>query len=130
MLMIANCLFSLHQGTDSAVALNGLQLSLASVQSWMLSNKLKPNPDKTELLLSGTNDIGANSSLCFLSRFSVSKLTLQNRLAHIVTKSPPFTRSAIQVHSRHWCLIKITCLSSLHACPITAIPFTEITQGK
>ena len=36
---------------DSAAALNGLQSCLASVQSWMLTNKLKLNPDKTEFLL-------------------------------------------------------------------------------
>ena len=33
---------------DSAAALNGLQSCLASVQSWMLMNKPKPNSDKTE----------------------------------------------------------------------------------
>ena len=38
---------------DSAAALNGLQSCLASVQSWMLMNKLKLNPDKTEFLLIG-----------------------------------------------------------------------------
>ena len=35
----------------SAAALNGLQSCLASVQSWMSTNKLKLNPDKTEFLL-------------------------------------------------------------------------------
>ena len=38
---------------DSAVALNSLQSCLASVQSWMATNKLKLNPDKTEFLLNG-----------------------------------------------------------------------------
>ena len=38
---------------DSAAALNGLQSCLASVQSWMSTNKLKLNPDKTECLLIG-----------------------------------------------------------------------------
>ena len=38
---------------NSAAALNGLQSCLASVQSWMSTNKLKPNPDKTEFLLIG-----------------------------------------------------------------------------
>ena len=38
---------------DSAAALNGLQSCLASVQSWMSTNKLKLNPDKTEVLLIG-----------------------------------------------------------------------------
>ena len=36
---------------DSAAALNGLQSCLASVQSWMSTNKQKLNPDKTEFLL-------------------------------------------------------------------------------
>ena len=38
---------------DCAAALNGLQSCLASVQSWMSTNKLKLNPDKTEILLIG-----------------------------------------------------------------------------
>ena len=36
---------------DSAAALYGLQSCLASDQSWMSTNKLKMNPDKTEFLL-------------------------------------------------------------------------------
>ena len=35
---------------NSAAGLNGLQSCLASVQSWMSTNKLKLNPDKTEFL--------------------------------------------------------------------------------
>ena len=38
---------------DSAATLNGLQSCLAFVQSWMLTNKLKLNPDKTEFFLIG-----------------------------------------------------------------------------
>ena len=38
---------------DSAAALNGLQSCVASVQSWMSTNKLKLNPYKTEFLLIG-----------------------------------------------------------------------------
>ena len=52
MLMTASCMFPLHQGT--AAALNSLQSCLASVQSWMSTNKLKLNPDKTEFLLIGS----------------------------------------------------------------------------
>ena len=37
----------------SAAALNGLQLCLASVHPWMLTNKLKLNSYKTEFLLNG-----------------------------------------------------------------------------
>ena len=36
---------------DTAAALNGLQSCLASLRSCMSTNKLKPNPDKTEFLL-------------------------------------------------------------------------------
>ena len=43
---------SLSLGASTA-ALNGLQTCLASVQSWMSTNKLKLNPDKTEFLLIG-----------------------------------------------------------------------------
>ena len=56
---------------DSPAALNGLQSYLASVQSWMSMNKLKMNTDKTEFLLTGNNDSGANIFLCFLLSFSV-----------------------------------------------------------
>ena len=38
---------------DSTAALNGLQSRLASVQSWMSTNKVKLNPDKTEFFLTG-----------------------------------------------------------------------------
>ena len=38
---------------DSAAALNSLQVCLASVHSWMSTNKLKLNPGKTEFLLIG-----------------------------------------------------------------------------
>ena len=38
---------------NSVAALNGLQSCLASVQSWISTNKLKLNPDKTEFLLIG-----------------------------------------------------------------------------
>ena len=38
---------------DYAAPLNGLQSRLASVQSWMSSNKLNLNPDKSEFLLNG-----------------------------------------------------------------------------
>ena len=43
---------SLASGNSSA-ALNGLQSCLASVQSWMSTNKLKLNPNKSEFLLIG-----------------------------------------------------------------------------
>ena len=38
---------------DSAAELNGLQSCLASVQSWISTNKLKLNPDKSEFLFIG-----------------------------------------------------------------------------
>ena len=167
---------------DSAAALNGLQSCLASVQSWMLKNKLKLNPDKTEFLLIGnerqrskylsmfpiellgvkTNpaksacnlDVIFDKNFTFRSHISVvcsscfyhmrdlrcirrhldldsgkllttalvpSRLDycnsllygiagidptrlqrVQNQLAHLVTKSPPFTRSIPLLRSLHW----------------------------
>ena len=46
-------LYVSFESGNSAAALNGLQSCLASVQSWMSTNKLKLNPDKTEFLLIG-----------------------------------------------------------------------------
>ena len=52
---------------DSATALNGLQSCLASVQSWMLTNKPKLNPYKTEFLLIGNEKQRSK----FLSMFPI-----------------------------------------------------------
>ena len=83
----------------------------------------------------------------FLSGIADTDLTklqrVQNRLAHVVTKSPPFTHSVSLLRSLHWlpvkfrvdfkiCLLtyktqwKTTCLSTLLACYSTSITFTEI----
>ena len=48
-----NQLYVSFASGDSAAALNGLQSCLFSVQSWMLTNKSKLNPDKTEFPLIG-----------------------------------------------------------------------------
>ena len=48
-----NQLYISFSSGNSAAALNGLQSCLASVQSWMSTNKLKLNPDKTEFVLIG-----------------------------------------------------------------------------
>ena len=62
---------------DSAAALNGLQSCLASVQSWMSTNKMKLNPDKTEFLLIGDEQQRTKYlSMCL----SVTQLTLLNLL--------------------------------------------------
>ena len=62
---------------DSAAALNGLQSCLASVQSLINWNWTQIRLNSSWL---GTNDSGANTSLCLRLRFSVSKLTLLNLL--------------------------------------------------
>ena len=59
---------------DSATALNGLRSCLASVQSWMSTNKLKLNPDKTEFLLSG-NERQRNK---YLSMFPIELLGVKS----------------------------------------------------
>ena len=69
---------------------------------------------------------------------------VQNQLARLVTKSPPFTCSFPLLHSVHWLPVKFriffnislltytnpswkaACLSSCHACRITSVSFTEI----
>ena len=171
---------------DSSATLNGFQSCLGSVQSWMSTNKLKLNPDKTEFLfignerqqskflsmfpieLFGVETNPANSSRipgvifnknftfhshvstacssCFyliqdqcrirrhldldsakflatalassrldscnsllygIADTDVTKLQLvQNRLARIVTKSPPFTHSVSPLLSLHWMPVK------------------------
>ena len=171
---------------NSAAALNGLQSCLASVQSWMPTNKLKLNPHKTKFLLIGNErqrskylsmfpiellgvetylaksarnlgvifdknfnfrlHISAICSSCIYhirdlrcirrhlnldsanlfanalvsSRFDccnslfsgiaetdLTKLQrILNRLARVVTKSPPFTRSVPLLRSLHWLPVK------------------------
>ena len=59
---------------DSAVALNGPQPCLASVHSWMSTNKLKLNSDKTEFLLIGNE--GQRSK--YLSMFSIELLGVKS----------------------------------------------------
>lgn len=46
-------LYASFSANDSADSLSNLQACLDSIQKWMLSNKLKLNPDKTEFLLIG-----------------------------------------------------------------------------
>ena len=58
---------------NSAAALNGLQSCLASVQSWMSTNKLKLNPDKTEFLLIG-NELQLSK---YLSMFLIELLGVE-----------------------------------------------------
>ena len=62
---------------DSAAALNGLQSCLASVQSWMSTNKLKLNPDRTEFLLIGNE---RQRSKC-LSMFPIELLGVKTNPA-------------------------------------------------
>ena len=66
---------------DSAAALNVLQSCLASVQSWMLTNKLKLNPGKTEFLLIGNERQRSKYLSMFPIELLVLKLTQRNLLA-------------------------------------------------
>ena len=59
---------------DSTATLNGLQLSLASIQWWMSTNKLKLNPDKTEFLLIGNERQRSK----YLSMFLIEPLGVKN----------------------------------------------------
>ena len=58
---------------DSTAVLNGLQSCLASVQSWMSTNKLKLNPDKTEFLLIGNEQQRSK----YLSMFPIELLGVE-----------------------------------------------------
>ena len=66
---------------NSAAALNGLQSCLASVQSWVSTNKPKLNPDKTEFLLIGNERQQSKYPSMFPIELWVLKLTQQNLLA-------------------------------------------------
>ena len=85
-----------------------------------------------------------NSLLNVIADTDLIKLQhIQNGQAHLLTKSPPFSHSVLQLRSLPWLsvrfriLFKITlltyktlqnpaCLFLHHACRITPIPFTEI----
>ena len=59
---------------DSAAAVSGLQSCLASVQSWMSTNKLKLSPDKTEFLLIGNE----RQQSKYLSMFPIEVLGVKS----------------------------------------------------
>ena len=184
-------LYASFASGDSAAALNGLQSCLASVQSWMSTNKLKLNPDKTEFLrirnerqrskylsmfpieLLGVKTNPAKSARnldvifdknftfrshisvvcnsCFYHMWDVRRIRhhldldsakllatalvsshldycnsllygiadidltrLQNQLAHLVTKSPPFTRSIPLLRSHHWLPVRFRVLFKIN----------------
>ena len=65
---------------NSAAALNGLQSCLASVQSWMSTNKLKLYPDITEFLLIGNEWQRSN----YLSMFPIELLGFKTNPAKSV----------------------------------------------
>ena len=89
MLMTVNCMFPLHQGTL-------LQHWMVYSHVWPLSSHgCRPiNWNWTQIKLNssllGTNDSGANTSLCFPLSFLVSKLTLLNLLVIYLIKISPF----------------------------------------
>ena len=179
---------------NSAAALNGLQSCLDSVQSWMSTNKLKLNPDKSEFLhirnkrqaskylsmfpieLFGVKTNPAKSALnlgvifekyfifrshisavcssCFyhmwdlwcirrhldldsakllatalvssrldycnsplygIADIDLTRLQrIQNQLAHLVTKSPLFTRSLPLLRSLHWLPVRFRILFKIN----------------
>ena len=68
---------------DSAAALNGLQLCLVPVQSWMLTNKLKPDPDKTDFLLIGNE----RQQSKYLSMFPIEILSVKTNPANLLVIS-------------------------------------------
>ena len=88
-----------------------------------------------------------NSLLSGIAETDLTKLQrILNRLAHVVTKSPPFTRSVPLLRSLHWlpvkyrvhfkiCLLKLqgsswgtTCLPLVLDCHFSSITLTEIKR--
>ena len=112
---------------DSAVALNGLQACLASVQSWMSTNKLKLNPDKTEFLFIGIERKWSKyHSLFSIELFSVKKTpgkSAQNR-GVIFDKNFPFSSHISAVGSscyyHIWNLWHIRCHLDLDSAKLLA----------
>ena len=78
--MTASCMFPLHQGTLHASTRNGLQACLASAHSWMSTNKLKLNPDKTEFLLIRNERLPSK----YLSMFPIELLGVKTNRAKSV----------------------------------------------
>ena len=68
---------------NSAVSLNGLQSCMASVQSWMSTNILKLNPDKTNFLLIGNEWQWSK----YLSMFPIELLGVKNLPSKICSQS-------------------------------------------
>ena len=69
----ASHLYVSFSSGNFAASLSGLQSCLASVLSWMLTNKLKLNPDKTEFLLIGNERQRSK----YLSRFPMELLGVE-----------------------------------------------------
>ena len=88
-----------------------------------------------------------NSLLYGIADIDLTRLQrVQNQLARLVTRSPPFTRSIPLLRSLHWLPVrfrilfkinlltyntlreKTTCLSAFHAGCIASFLFTEIKQ--
>ena len=63
--------------SDSTASVQKLQSCLVSVQNWMLSNKLKLNPDKTEFLLIGHKQQREK----YLSMFPVTLMDVETKPA-------------------------------------------------
>ena len=179
---------------DSPAALNGLLSCMASVQSWMSTNKLKLNPDETEFLLIGNEQqrskylsmfpiellgvktnpaksarnltvifdknftfrshisvvcnscfyhmwdlwhirrqldldsakllatalVSSRLDYCNSLLYSIADIDLtrlqriQNQLAHLATKSPPFTRSIPLLRSLHWLPVRFRILFQIN----------------
>ena len=96
---------------DSAAALNGLQSCLASVQSWMSTNELKLNPDKTEFLLAYWKRTTAEQN------FSMSPIELSG----VKTSSASASAAAIlgEIFDKHFTFHShISTVCSSWYCPV------------
>ena len=109
---------------DSALALNGLQSCLASVQPWMSTNKPKRNPGKTEFLLIGNEKQQSKFFSMFpVELFGVKTNTAKSAWNHGVI----FDKNVI--FCSHVSAVCNSCFYHIGICGVIAITFIWIVQN-
>ena len=119
---------------------------------WMAISVCHLDLDSAKLLVTAL--VSSRLDYCNSLLYGIANIDLtrpqhvQNQLARLVTKSPPFSHSLSLLRSLHWLPVrfrilfkislltyknpvwKTACLSSLHACCITSTPFTETNNSN
>ena len=114
--------------------------------------RIRPHLDLDSAILLATALVSSRLDYCNSLFYGIADIYLtrlqrvQNQLARLVAKSPPFARSITLLRSLHWLPVrfrilfeinlltyktlreKTACLSSFHSGSIDSFPFTEIKQ--